>query len=435
MGTVQRGKPRGRRILLAGTVAIFVGVGVAWVIAAYPWLAAASRYEKALSDAKDAGVVVTEADFMAMVGKADPEAARAARDLGAFIRGRSPEAKATYDRAVQTHDAGTVRETLAQHTPALVAAETVGGRSALFADRDFSNPLETTLPEYSDLKLGAKLLKLRSVVRANEGDFAGALQDIRMLDGLAKAVATEPLLIAQMVSSSLSTTRLDAVNEIAGVFAAQPEKLAQLKTEAESTVIHADAEAAIAGESYFGLFVANHLNRRIAEQSSVSPDRLLPKFMPLGLVRRAFAARLLENFAQAARSKPGERWRTLSAARRAAAKSSEPTDQILGDCLPIFEGVDVTILSSATKAKILDALLEIARLRSATAKWPEQWSDVPGGAPVSPLGGEPLRFKVEGEKLTVYSIGLDGVDETEKAPLFPEKSDDVEYTWIAKSLP
>ncbi|MGE0001374.1 MAG: hypothetical protein AB7F50_08350 [Fimbriimonadaceae bacterium] len=370
---------------------------------------------------------------MKVVGKANPSSAQATKKLRKFVRGRSPQEKAAYDTAVQFRRPADVSKALAMHVPAIEASEALGASPHLFADRDFSNPVMTLLPEYSDLKLGAKLLSLRCEIRAKKGDVTGTVQDLQAIEGLAKAAAAEPLLVSQLVSCSLSSIRLDALNVAANALAADPAALRALHTQVAATEIHADTERALHGETYLGTYVAKNLTKEIVEMTSTSPERLLPKFVPIGIVRRAYEARMLDLFAKAARAPKGEKWRILTDARRAAARSAEPTDQIIGDVLPIFEGTDVTVQSTATKVKILGALLAIAEQRAASGVWPTSWAKVPGGAPISPLGGKPLRFKVEGGKLTVYSIGLDGVDETERAPLFPEKSDDLEYEWTAQA--
>lgn len=432
MGAKEKSATRVRRVVGRGVTVLVAGTGIAWTIAAYPWLAAASQYDRALADAKAAGVVTNEAEFMKLVGKADPGAVEATKKLGDFVDNRSPEDKSVYDNAVRFYRPADVTKALAVHVPALEAAETLGANPKLFADRDFSNPVKTLLPEYSDLKMGAKLLSLRCEVRSQKDDLAGAIQDIRAMEGMAKAVATEPLLVSQLVSCSLSSIRLDAINASANAFASNPAALSALRAEADATEIFANTERAIQAEAYIGVYVAENLTKEMVEMTSTSPEHFLPKFIPLGLVRKAYAARMMNLHARAARAPEGEKWRTLSDARRAATKSEEPTDQIIGDILPIFEGTDVTIQSTATKVKILGALLSIAGKRATTGVWPRGWDEVAGGAPLSPLGGKPLRFKVEGDTLTVYSIGLDGLDETETVPLFPEKSDDVEYIWTAR---
>lgn len=419
-----------RRWLGRFAVILAAGTCFAWGLAVLPWVQAAAKYDKALAEAKAAGVVTNEAEFVGTLGTMNPKAVVAASDLGKNVRSRGREHVQVFETALRTQEPKAVGDVLAVYAPAMDAAFSLGTNPGVLAERDYSDPVNVMLPEYADVKFGAKLLCLRIGWRAAAGDLDGVLADLDALDGLAVSSAAEPILIGQMVAASLSTMRLDAIVRAAGDYNWDPASLRKLRDKV-STPQRPDADRGLIGESFIGYYIAQNFSRELAQGTSLSPNDYYPTFVPIGLVRRAYSARILELYTQVARAPKGEKWRVLVDARNAAIKSGNRIDQIVENTVPALEGMAVSLLSNKTKTVIADALLRIAEARVRTGVWPKDWEAIPGGVRVSPLGESPLRFKVEGQKLTVYSIGLDGVDDTATAPMFPEKSDDVEYSWTA----
>jgi hypothetical protein len=82
-------------------------------------------------------------------------------------------------------------------------------------ERDWGFPgFDLPLPELSSLRISGQLLRLDARCRAADGQVAGALEDLRAIQGLAEHCRTEPVLISALVAMATQSMAIDELETL-----------------------------------------------------------------------------------------------------------------------------------------------------------------------------------------------------------------------------
>jgi hypothetical protein len=90
--------------------------------------------------------------------------------------------------------------------------------------------LDTLLPETQATQLVGRFLAVDSAIRAQDGDFDGALESCRAILGAARSIGDEPVFISQLVRLSLDHQAVGAAERALGQGEPSDAALAQLQT-------------------------------------------------------------------------------------------------------------------------------------------------------------------------------------------------------------
>ncbi|HVX60101.1 MAG TPA: hypothetical protein VHC19_05865 [Pirellulales bacterium] len=286
------------------------------------------------------------------------------------------------------------------------------GGQARFPTR-FTEGLAMLLPHVQQLRGGARLLALESAVEAHRGRVDAAIDAVAAIFAAARSLEQEPVLISQLVRMALDGMARDRTEWLLSAVALDDAQLARLDAELAACDYRNSLRRALIGERVMGIEAfANPAalgDEQFGKLSLISTSR--DETMYLQLMGELIAASGRSGTAaQAAATSVENQLKQLGAS--AVSKLSNPMTLLLmpaiGACLDAARrneaGRDATRVALALQRfqlvhgrlpKMLDEL---------TPKFLSQ-------LPLDPYGGAPLRYRLDAQEYTVYSIGKDGIDQ------------------------
>jgi len=212
-----------------------------------------------------------------------------------------------------------------------------------------------------------------------------------------------------------------AVEQCIASYRNRPEALAALKAQLAKMTDELNFGRAVRGEAYMGLTVLRNgaifrsrvlRNQRPGDLPLPPIDRrmLQRSGSPTGLLERLMGGKLLKHYVQLnglARRDAGDPER-LSADLKATDVGLENDHSFTG----IYRAILAPVYANAGQVMVLDrarvltvnALAGAMLIHARTGKYPARLSDIPGHW-VDPFDGKPLRVKVKGDSIRVYSVG------------------------------
>ncbi|GEM_PF-1210923 len=118
---------------------------------------------------------------------------------------------------------------------------------------DFSKGFDIELPHLGQLRQAARLLQADAVVKAGEGDYSEAVEDVIAGMKLGDAVAQEPILISQLVRIAVYGIMNDAVQQSGRGEELPPELVSELLAHAAQADNRAAFAECFTGEQVMGL--------------------------------------------------------------------------------------------------------------------------------------------------------------------------------------
>ncbi len=354
--------------------------------------------------------------------------------------------------AVQTES---VTDLLGRHRSTIAALRQAADRPACRFTRDWTRPSAgMLLPEMTSLRRAARLLSLAARRAAVDGSAAEAMADVVRLRRLARHAAGEPLLISGLVGMAIDATADETLVAILPTL--RPSDLPLL--DAEGLLGDPfDVTRWLLGEQAFGLSMFATLGTGSGPDpagllADGSADVAAPAVPTLMLPYRVF---LLPSDLAGYRAVMGEEllhcttdagdpsW-PVSHRRLedVAARIKERPPGIFTELItPALQGFAEAVTRSQARRKVVAALIAATRHRLETGSLPGSLTAlVPGqlaAMPQDPFIGtsraekEPLRFVADSDWLTVYSVGVNGVDDggpRDEAEGDEQKTDDVGYS-------
>lgn len=376
-------------------------------------------------------------------------------DLAADTSEAESEVWPTLEGSPLTVQTESVTDLLGRHRSTIASLRQAADRPACRFTRDWTRPSAgMLLPEMTSLRRAARLLSLAARRAAVDGSAAEAMADVVRLRRLARHAAGEPLLISGLVGMAIDATADETLVAILPTL--RPSDLPLL--DAEGLLGDPfDVTRWLLGEQAFGL----SMFATLGTGSGPDPAGLLangseygaaPAVPTLMLPYRVF---LLPSDLAGYRAVMGEELLhcTTDAGDRSwpvshrrledlAARIKERPPGIFTELItPALQGFAEAVTRSQARRKVVAALIAATRHRLETGSLPGSLTAlVPGqlaAMPQDPFIGtsraeeEPLRFVAGSDWLTVYSVGVNGVDDggpRDVAEGDEQKTDDVGYS-------
>lgn len=333
-----------------------------------------------------------------------------------------------------------VTESLARHTETLALLEQAASRDVCRFTRDWTRPsFALLLPEIDAMRRAARLVALAARHDVASGKPAAALAKVEMLAAFSQHAASEPLLITMLVGFSLDAVADQTLTHVLPALTAEEAELLATLTLPDITLA---MPRAVFGEEAFGLAMFADVIAGSSEATSLLADGdagtavgiVAGQNSPIGSLFRVFLIpsdlagyrRIMHVFHQLASEQ------AAFAQRRDAASAlySELHDSQPGILCSLIYPALSSVLDAGFRDQARNACQEVliaaTRQRLATGSLPESLDAIePRWLPLSPTdpftgtsltNREPLRYRLNEQGLTVWSVGPDGEDDGGPGP-------------------
>ena len=285
---------------------------------------------------------------------------------------------------------------------------------------DLSKGFETLMPDLSNIRAGAFLLKLEAVVHAENEKPQMLTNSIQSMLGLAGSLSKEPILISQLVCVACRALAVSTLEHVINRTEFTDEQLVDLSqtlvnSEDPSAMTRAIAGERCAGVSIFKMPAAQI--PRVADGSS-SPLAVvayaLYKFSGLADTDAAIYLDLMNDYLKAIQLPLPQRQEAADAVDARFDKTSR-IHVLLHVMMPALSRVTTIDVRAAAQLRTAQAGLAIERYRLAAGKLPDTLAElIPAyldAVTKDPFDGKELRYKQLDTGFVVYSIGEDGSDD------------------------
>lgn len=342
-----------------------------------------------------------------------------------------------------------VTAAITRHTATLALLEQAAARDVCRFTRNWTRPsFAMLLPEIQTLRRAARLVSLAARHDAANGDTTAALNKVETLGGFARHAAGEPLIITTLVSFALDAIANETLADVLPALTPDDDELlANLNLPVNASAMI----RAFYGEEAFGLTAyADIMNGEGGTLEMLHDDllgvavgpRVLGKHSPVGALFRVFLIpadlagyrSFLHRFQRLAGSQPSyAQIRTMSDNMQTELLETPP-GVLSALLLPAMQSALEASLRDQARHACLTVLVAATRQRLATGTLPSsleeidpRWLPLP---PSDPFTGTtltdraPLRYQLDAERLSVYSVGPDGADDGG-----PEARQNASPTW------
>ncbi len=400
------------------------------------------EHREQVPDAENSALVLAQS--IALLGKNWPDASVSAAGTPTAVPPTSASTRAA--RAVDQLDdlwdnerlddvlAGVLGNELKMHERALGLARSVKdyrrGRNAMVLGPSL---IDTLLPQTQEARTVAQLLKTDAAMRANNGDFDGALDTCQAILGTARSIGDEPMLISQLVRNRIDGVAAKAIRRVLGQGEPSEAALLRMQEQILDELAQPLLLTAINGERAFMTELIRRVEGGEVALSTITGSSTPPSagaragnnlfaLLSRGVFggQRAVALEWM-NEAVAISRLPAPEQRNLfrSLDGKIAAVHMSRFGRFT-NILPLLLVPAVTSAGNAfhrgqAELGATAILLAAERQRRRTGKWPASIEAIDRSIlrelPVDPFSGKPFHLEYRGGELVIYSIGPNGKDE------------------------
>lgn len=426
--------------------------GLALALAAVIALDAMTFWNMDLAVHGEAATVRTEAGAMLLaVAPPQVEDERNAAILyeKAFARLKSDKSLADADSPLEAEapdvTGPAVAQLLARHAVTLRLLRQAASMPGCRFEHDYARPsMSMLLPELSGERTAAKLLRLDARDAAASKDPRRAVDDVNALFRLSRAAGSAPVAVTGLVQIALDRMGVHTLEDVLPSLGAR--ELSELRI-GDPASLGRLARRSLQGEEAFGLSVFSDLAsggltiQQIAgsPQHTAEPDPSdLP---PIPLLMRVFAMpsdmRAYQRYMESCQARAEQPFASTTERDREATLAAAHHGLLTSIILPAMD----RFLFQAAQAKAAHAAayVGVAAERyhldhgsfppSLDALVPQYLDDLP----LDPFDNAPLKFRVRGGDLLVYSIGPDRKDDG-GAP-FDQQAKTGDLVFVVRSTP
>ncbi|MBA4293992.1 hypothetical protein C0431_13605 [bacterium] len=315
------------------------------------------------------------------------------------------------------------REVDALSAPTVREFAAMGSLDQIWLSKDWDLGPNVLFPEYADVKIGVKMLSARAELRARDGDLNGALADLRSSYAISNKVGRNPNLIAMLVGIACRAITNRAVLYVADARPNDSAWIDRLRVEVEGWRPEADLNLAMQGEAYMGVAFYRNFRGRIVpgsfdfeEAARYNPsDRLKRSGFPEGVMNRAMMVRHMEahvdmqKIVKKFEGDPVGMTRALdkftASFESGPLKLSQLGNRVL---FPVYSQAGEAVAKDEMMPKIAAAVLWARGEKIRTGSYPKSGKRY---EIIDFHTGDFVKVKIIGERIVVYSIGKDGVDQ------------------------
>jgi hypothetical protein len=342
-------------------------------------------------------------------------------------RDKAPGAWRQYDRSAFDPKDKEFREFLRTQQRGLALVRKAAAMPACTFEHDYSLGISMALPELKRLPHAATLLACDALVKAEDGDARGALEDVAAIYGVAGHVS-DPLLVAVAVAIGIDKTGTKALEDVLSLTAAAPVDPGRLVLPPEASYRRSVRRAMATEEVIFGLTTFAAVAERDPDLLAAAREAWMTDAGVIGLGSPIYRVFFLQDDLAAYRRVMHEMQQLAVKPYYEARQDWQKLDEswkgnrrgVLTALLaPATQNV-VTAASEADAERLLArTALALAAFKAKTGAYPDKLDalvpDFLPRVPLDPFSGRPLRLKRDGAGLVVYSVGRDLKDDGGRA--------------------
>lgn len=297
------------------------------------------------------------------------------------------------------------------------------------------------LPDFSNIRTGARLLQLEAALHADNGESELAARSITSTFGLAHSLSKEPILGSQLFRVYFQGLGVSALEHSVNRTEFTDEQLVELSRTLANTEDHSTMFRAFAGERCLGVSFFESPPAQIPQLVNGGSSQwsvlgiTLYKFAGLADTEAITYLDLMEDYIETTQLPPHQRQSAIDAINAKIDKI--PKIYILlravMPALSRYAIIDIRIIAQLRTAR---TALAIQRYRLATGNLPDTLSDLLPtyleAIPKDPFDDKELRYRKLETGFVVYSIGEDGTDDggKERPRKPPRPSGPTDVTFI-----
>ncbi|HJT32636.1 MAG TPA: hypothetical protein VJ783_11390 [Pirellulales bacterium] len=284
------------------------------------------------------------------------------------------------------------------------------GGQARFPTR-FADGIQMLLPHAQQLRIGARLLALESVVAAHRGQPDAAVDSIVAMFAVARSLEQEPVLISQLVRMALGGMARQRIQWLLSAATLDDGQLARLDAELAASDYQKPLRQGLLGERVIGIVGFENPEtlggEAVIGRLTGSSDQAM------------YLERMNEMIAAADKSGPERKaaielaeMRLRQLAGTTSARLKYPLTLLL---LPALSAAADAATRNEAERDATRVAVAFERFRLREGRLPEKLDElVPdflGSVPSDPYGGGPLHYRADETEYLVYSVGPNGIDD------------------------
>lgn len=319
-------------------------------------------------------------------------------------------------------DRALAAQSFAKLSNVVALAEQAADRPGCDFKRDWNKGYTLEFPEYRGMKDLTRLLAFKAEGQSAAGDWRGALRSLTRAQKIAQHAEADGILIGCLVHIANETIVHRSLRNVANENGRNPAFVAAARKTLDGFGPLPDMRRAMGTELVFGRSCIRSINSTdditkmsegMGEESSGSSRSPLSG-LPLGMLRGAFEARLVNEYVrmEAALPKDPEQWEKAKDALVAVDKRTEADKSPLNVMNAILMPVGVQSAEAVGKLsaerRVTEGALRILQARgrgSAPSALPADLKKMK-----DPFGRGPLGYRPDGRRFLIYSVGPDRTD-------------------------
>jgi hypothetical protein len=282
-------------------------------------------------------------------------------------------------------------------------------------EKMYENGYAIIYPEFSNLKNIIRALCYDAEILANEQKFDGSIKRYNMAEKLVILSDTDPIIIGRLVRIS---TQSILINSIARAYAtkgfspAHSISLQRTLQKLESPLNYRDS---LLIEAYFSIVSIDLNNLEGSTGSTDKEDRRLKRFGSVPYLRNALRSNLLADQIRLIEAYDSQKDLTqaLHQLGKVSTEISDNQDLLRlysSMSVPIYTGVETAHLETLVKTRLVHQIFKLRELIDQTKTLPTKLP-LGGDENVDPFNHEPFIVKKVKDRLLIYSVGKNLVDD------------------------
>lgn len=278
-----------------------------------------------------------------------------------------------------------------------------------------ANPIVILLPHLSLTRQVARHKCLQVYHRAMAGNTTRLADDLQLMLAPSHYLAQEPILISALVQVAINALAVETVENVLGLNELTEAQLAAMDKVFSDLGDANVLEGGMLGERACFYGAGEYYRRKAGRLDGNLPDPKLLRFVPgfQGLIARdeAFGLDRLNRMVQAAASPD-----PLAGMRALSANTVAPPAlyRLSAILLPSLDRASALAMRGRAEVACARAALAAERYRLAKGEYPPTLDTlVPtylNAVPLDPFGGKPIRIAHQPDRVCIYSVGDDYVD-------------------------
>ena len=276
------------------------------------------------------------------------------------------------------------------------------------------------MPDLSNIRVGAFLLKLEAILHAENGKPEEVVDSIESTFGLANSLSKEPILVSQLVRIACQALAVSALEHAINRTEFTDEQLVELSQVIVSAEDASAMSRAFVGERCAGLSIFKTPSPKILKLIDGGSSSLgvvgiaLYKFAGLADMDAAIYLDIMNDYVEVFKL-PSEQRQKAAGDINARYEKTSKIHILMNMIMPALSRVTAIDVRNVAQLHTARVGLAVQRYRLATGNLPDALADlVPAyldAVPKDPFDGKELKYKKLETGFVVYSIGEDGSDD------------------------